>query len=181
MFRRHFVPPSSGYKSKLNVKKWYKYRERKDRGSYRNNGRQIAKNSTRLHGAQKTNFQYIGILNYMIGWFSAKAAAAHYRYSRPRAPRVSTSCTKRKQDCPPRLKWTCTVLITHTNTMIMRLTFLNSVILDLPLSLLAVISNFLNPLIHVKVKFESYITTDGQSVSLSWGQAPIWGPRPDFY
>jgi hypothetical protein len=26
----------------------------------------------------------------------------------------------------------------------------------------------------------SYATTDGQSVSLSWCQAPIWGPRPDF-
>jgi hypothetical protein len=25
---------------------------------------------------------------------------------------------------------------------------------------------------------QSYITTDGQSVSLSWCQAPIWGPRP---
>jgi hypothetical protein len=28
---------------------------------------------------------------------------------------------------------------------------------------------------------ESYITTDGQSASLSWCQAPIWGLRPDFY
>jgi hypothetical protein len=28
---------------------------------------------------------------------------------------------------------------------------------------------------------QSYITTDGQSVSLSWCQAPIWGLRPDFY
>jgi hypothetical protein len=27
----------------------------------------------------------------------------------------------------------------------------------------------------------SYITTDGQSASLSWYQAPIWGLRPDFY
>jgi hypothetical protein len=26
----------------------------------------------------------------------------------------------------------------------------------------------------------SYVTTDGQSASLSWCQAPIWGPRPDF-
>jgi hypothetical protein len=26
----------------------------------------------------------------------------------------------------------------------------------------------------------SYITTDGQSASLSWCQAPIWGPRLDF-
>jgi hypothetical protein len=28
---------------------------------------------------------------------------------------------------------------------------------------------------------ESYITTDGLSVSLSWNKAPIWGIRPDFY
>jgi hypothetical protein len=28
---------------------------------------------------------------------------------------------------------------------------------------------------------ESYITTDGQSASVSWNRAPIWGLRPDFY
>jgi hypothetical protein len=28
---------------------------------------------------------------------------------------------------------------------------------------------------------ESYITMDGQSVSLSWNKAPIWGLRPDLY
>jgi hypothetical protein len=28
---------------------------------------------------------------------------------------------------------------------------------------------------------ESYITTDGQSVSPSWDEAPIRGLRPDFY
>jgi hypothetical protein len=28
---------------------------------------------------------------------------------------------------------------------------------------------------------ESYITTDGQSVSVSWNKAPIWGLRPDLY
>jgi hypothetical protein len=28
---------------------------------------------------------------------------------------------------------------------------------------------------------QSYVTTDGQSASLSWCQAPVWGPRPDFY
>jgi hypothetical protein len=28
---------------------------------------------------------------------------------------------------------------------------------------------------------ESYITTDGQSASLSWYREPIWGLRPDFY
>jgi hypothetical protein len=28
---------------------------------------------------------------------------------------------------------------------------------------------------------ESYITTNGQSASLSWNKAPGWGLRPDFY
>jgi hypothetical protein len=28
---------------------------------------------------------------------------------------------------------------------------------------------------------ESYATTDGQSASLSWNKAPIWGLRPEFY
>jgi hypothetical protein len=28
---------------------------------------------------------------------------------------------------------------------------------------------------------ESYVTTKGQSASLSWNKAPIWGLRPDFY
>jgi hypothetical protein len=28
---------------------------------------------------------------------------------------------------------------------------------------------------------ESYVTTDGQSASLSWNKAPIWGSRPDIY
>jgi hypothetical protein len=28
---------------------------------------------------------------------------------------------------------------------------------------------------------QSYVTTDGQSASLSWNIAPIWGLRPDFY
>jgi hypothetical protein len=27
----------------------------------------------------------------------------------------------------------------------------------------------------------SFVTTDGQSASLSWKKAPIWGLRPDFY
>jgi hypothetical protein len=31
------------------------------------------------------------------------------------------------------------------------------------------------------VESESYNTTDGQSASLSWNKAPIWGLRPDFY
>jgi hypothetical protein len=28
---------------------------------------------------------------------------------------------------------------------------------------------------------ESYVTTDGQSSSLTWDEAPIWGLRPDIY
>jgi hypothetical protein len=28
---------------------------------------------------------------------------------------------------------------------------------------------------------QSYVTTDGQSASLSWNKAPVWGSRPDFY
>jgi hypothetical protein len=28
---------------------------------------------------------------------------------------------------------------------------------------------------------EYFVTTDGQSASLSWNKAPIWGLRPDFY
>jgi hypothetical protein len=31
------------------------------------------------------------------------------------------------------------------------------------------------------LSFESYITTDGQSASLSWNKAPVWGLRPDLY
>jgi hypothetical protein len=30
-------------------------------------------------------------------------------------------------------------------------------------------------------RVESYVTTDGQSASLSWNKAPIWGSRPDFH
>jgi hypothetical protein len=30
-------------------------------------------------------------------------------------------------------------------------------------------------------RVESYVTTDGQSASLSWNKAPIWGLRRDFY
>jgi hypothetical protein len=30
-------------------------------------------------------------------------------------------------------------------------------------------------------RVESYVTTDGESASLSWNKAPIWGLRPDFY
>jgi hypothetical protein len=28
---------------------------------------------------------------------------------------------------------------------------------------------------------QNYVTTDGQSGSLSWNKAPIWGSRPDLY
>jgi hypothetical protein len=28
---------------------------------------------------------------------------------------------------------------------------------------------------------QSYVTTDGQSASLPWNEAPVWGFRPDFY
>jgi hypothetical protein len=28
---------------------------------------------------------------------------------------------------------------------------------------------------------QNYVTTDGQSASLSWNKAPIWGLRPDCY
>jgi hypothetical protein len=28
---------------------------------------------------------------------------------------------------------------------------------------------------------QSYVTTDGQSASLSWNKATIWGLRPDLY
>jgi hypothetical protein len=31
-----------------------------------------------------------------------------------------------------------------------------------------------------KSQNQSYVTTDGQSASLSWNKAPIWGVNPDF-
>jgi hypothetical protein len=35
---------------------------------------------------------------------------------------------------------------------------------------------------HLRVsQSQSYVTTDGQSASLSWNKAPIWGLWPDFY
>jgi hypothetical protein len=33
---------------------------------------------------------------------------------------------------------------------------------------------------QVTAESESYVTTDGQSASLSWNKAPIWGLRPYF-
>jgi hypothetical protein len=52
-----------------------------------------------------------------------------------------------------------------------------------PLSVQALQSrSCLSYISHVLVIAElSYITTDGQSASLSWYQAPIWGLWPDFY
>jgi hypothetical protein len=38
----------------------------------------------------------------------------------------------------------------------------------------------LNNLLSSLSQSQSYITTDGQSASLSWNKAPIWGLRPDF-
>jgi hypothetical protein len=32
----------------------------------------------------------------------------------------------------------------------------------------------------IQSQSQSYITTDGQSASLSWNKAPIWGLRPDL-
>jgi hypothetical protein len=36
------------------------------------------------------------------------------------------------------------------------------------------------PPVQNSTESESYVTTDGQSASLSWNKAPIWGLRPDF-
>jgi hypothetical protein len=33
----------------------------------------------------------------------------------------------------------------------------------------------------IQSQIQSYVTTEGQSASLSWLQAPIWGPRSDCY
>jgi hypothetical protein len=35
--------------------------------------------------------------------------------------------------------------------------------------------------LHCTSECESYVTTDGQSASLSWNKAPIRGLRPDIY
>jgi hypothetical protein len=44
-----------------------------------------------------------------------------------------------------------------------------------------VLINWLTICNWLLAKSESYVTTDGQSASLSWNKAPIWGLRPDFY
>jgi hypothetical protein len=36
-------------------------------------------------------------------------------------------------------------------------------------------------LLNYSCQSQSYVTTDGQSVSLCWNKAPIWGLRPDLY
>jgi hypothetical protein len=42
-----------------------------------------------------------------------------------------------------------------------------------------------NPLLQLTISeprlSQSHVTIDGQSASLSWCQATIWGPKPDFY
>jgi hypothetical protein len=38
-----------------------------------------------------------------------------------------------------------------------------------------------NLFLQLNCQSESYVTTDGQSASLSWNKAPIWGLRPDFH
>jgi hypothetical protein len=38
-----------------------------------------------------------------------------------------------------------------------------------------------NSIPHFLYEIESYVTTDGQSASLSWSKASIWGLRPGFY
>jgi hypothetical protein len=37
------------------------------------------------------------------------------------------------------------------------------------------------PLAHNTARLKSYVTTDGQSASMSWCEAPIWDLRPDFF
>jgi hypothetical protein len=39
----------------------------------------------------------------------------------------------------------------------------------------------LSPYWQINWSLESYVTTDGQSASLSWNKAPIWGLPLDFY
>jgi hypothetical protein len=48
-------------------------------------------------------------------------------------------------------------------------------------SLSYILSETLIKFYSLKTEYETYVTTDGQSVSLSWNKAPIWGIRPDFY
>jgi hypothetical protein len=46
---------------------------------------------------------------------------------------------------------------------------------------LGLVSTALNFSLSSNSESESHITTDGQSVSLPWNKAPIWGLRPDIY
>jgi hypothetical protein len=43
------------------------------------------------------------------------------------------------------------------------------------------LTNFWPDLYYSRIESESYVTTDGQSASLSWYKTPIRGLRPDFY
>jgi hypothetical protein len=36
-------------------------------------------------------------------------------------------------------------------------------------------------ILSVQSQSQSYVTADGQSATLSWNKAPVWGLRPDFY
>jgi hypothetical protein len=53
----------------------------------------------------------------------------------------------------------------------------SALVSQLPWTVLS--TQHLNSLCSNRVEF--YITTDCQSASVSWCQAPIWGLRPDFY
>jgi hypothetical protein len=46
--------------------------------------------------------------------------------------------------------------------------------IPIPLVLVSVLMN-------AQSQSHSYVTTNGQSASLSWNKAPIWGLRPDVY
>jgi hypothetical protein len=69
-----------------------------------------------------------------------------------------------------------TITITHK---VFNVCFLSRLLIKnlswLKLQLLSCLLNSLT------TESESYITIDGQSASLSWNKAPIWGLRQDFY
>jgi hypothetical protein len=44
----------------------------------------------------------------------------------------------------------------------------------------SLVSGILDLCSESQYESESYVMTDGQSASLSWNKAPIWGLRPDF-
>jgi hypothetical protein len=55
------------------------------------------------------------------------------------------------------------------------------IFLTLPFSFTFTREAFLGPISACDRHSQIYVTTDCQSASLSWCQAPIWGPRPHFY